>query len=136
MLCRLVERDDLVTDERFADREARKANRAALNQEINTALRHRPAIEWERMLSAAGVPAARILTVPQAVQLEQLEVRGFFTDLAFPGHADRTLRVSGNGVLVNGDPLRPVTSPPLLGEHNDEFALDAGIGAVNEVATS
>ncbi|MFF0250917.1 CaiB/BaiF CoA transferase family protein [Micromonospora zamorensis] len=134
VLCRLLGRDELVVDERFADREARKANRAALNQEINAALRRRPAVEWERILSAAGVPAARILTVPQAVQLEQLQVRGFFTDLAFPDNADRTLRVSGNGVHVNGTPLRPATPPPLLGEHNDEFALNADLGVVDEVA--
>ena len=55
-LCRLVDRADLVTDERFADREARKANRAALNHELNAALRRRPALEWEQLLSGAGVP--------------------------------------------------------------------------------
>ncbi|RSM74113.1 CoA transferase [Actinoplanes sp. ATCC 53533] len=119
-LCRLVGRTDLVTDERFADREARKQHRAALSHEINTALSRRPAIEWERLLSDAGVPAARVLTVAQAVELDQLKDRGFFTDLGFPGQPRRTLRVSGNGVLVNGAPLRPSTPPPLLGEHNDE----------------
>ncbi|MDG4825238.1 CoA transferase [Asanoa sp. WMMD1127] len=119
VLCRLVRREDLLTDERFADREARKAHRAALNRELNAALRHRPAVEWEDLLSRAGVPAARILTVPQAVQLEQLRSRGFFTDLPFPTQPGRTLRVSGNGVLVNGAPCRPTTPPPLLGEHND-----------------
>jgi crotonobetainyl-CoA:carnitine CoA-transferase CaiB-like acyl-CoA transferase len=120
-LCRLVGRTDLVTDERFAGREARKQNRAALNDEINAALRRRPAVEWERLLSGAGVPAARILTVAQAVELDQLRDRGFFTDLRFPGDPGRTLRVSGNGVQINGAPLRPPAPPPRLGEHNAEF---------------
>jgi crotonobetainyl-CoA:carnitine CoA-transferase CaiB-like acyl-CoA transferase len=133
VLCRLLDRLDLVTDERFAGREARKANREALNHELNEALRRRPALEWEEELSLAGVPAARILTVPQAVELEQLRVRGFFTDLEFPGDPDRTLRVSGNGVLVNGAPLRPAARPPLLGEHNDE--LDRA-DATDEVTAS
>jgi crotonobetainyl-CoA:carnitine CoA-transferase CaiB-like acyl-CoA transferase len=134
-LCRLVDRDDLVTDERFADRESRKANRAALNLELNAALGRRPALEWEQLLSGAGVPAARILTVPQAVELEQLDVRGFFTDLPFPGHPERTLRVSGNGVLVDGAPLRPTSPPPSLGEHNHQ-RRDAGLTtAVDEVST-
>jgi crotonobetainyl-CoA:carnitine CoA-transferase CaiB-like acyl-CoA transferase len=121
VLCRLVGREELVTDERFADREARKAHRAALNAELTTALRRRPAREWEQLLSAAGVPAARILSVPQAVELEQLQVRDFFTDLAFPGDPGRTLRVSGNGVHLDGAPLRPGSPPPLLGEHDAEF---------------
>ncbi|GIF63032.1 CoA transferase [Asanoa ishikariensis] len=130
VLCRLVQREDLVVDDRFADREARKVNRAALNEELNAALRRRPALEWEELLSGAGVPAARILTVPQAVQLEQLRARGFFTDLPFPGDTARTLRVSGNGVLVNGAALRPESPPPVLGEHNTEVHL----AATDEVA--
>ncbi|MEJ3745215.1 CoA transferase [Actinomycetes bacterium KLBMP 9797] len=133
VLCRLIGRDDLVTDERFADREARKVNRAALNREINSALRRRPALEWERLLSGAGVPAARILSVPQTVELEQLRDRGFFTDLPFPGDPGRRLRVSGNGVHVNGAPLRPGSPPPLLGEHNIEFdILDADLAATTD----
>jgi crotonobetainyl-CoA:carnitine CoA-transferase CaiB-like acyl-CoA transferase len=119
-LCRLLDRDDLVTDPRFADREARKRNRDALNDELNRELRKRPAAEWERLLPSIGVPAARILSVPQAVESEQLAHRGFFTDVPFPGDAGRVVRASGNGVLVNGEPLRPAGPPPRLGEHNAE----------------
>ncbi|HEX6358086.1 CoA transferase [Actinophytocola sp.] len=119
-LCRLLDRDDLVTDPRFADREARKRNRDALNDELNRELRKRPAADWERLLPPIGVPAARILSVPQAVESEQLAHRGFFTDVPFPGDAERVVRASGNGVLVNGEPLRPTGAPPRLGEHNVE----------------
>jgi crotonobetainyl-CoA:carnitine CoA-transferase CaiB-like acyl-CoA transferase len=137
VLCRLIGRDDLVTDERFADREARKANRAALNRELNSALRRRPALEWEEILSGAGVPAARILSVPQAVELEQLQARGFFTDLPLPGDPGRRLRVSGNGVHLNGAPLRPGSPPPLLGEHNIEFeVLGADLAATTDEVTT
>jgi crotonobetainyl-CoA:carnitine CoA-transferase CaiB-like acyl-CoA transferase len=126
-LCRLIGRPDLVTDPRFAEREARKRHRAQLNRELDTALGARPALEWERVLGAAGVPAARILTVPQAVESEQLAHRAFFTDLPFPqsalpGGAGRTLRVSGNGVLFDGEALRPTAPAPRLGEHNGELA--------------
>jgi crotonobetainyl-CoA:carnitine CoA-transferase CaiB-like acyl-CoA transferase len=117
-LCRLVERPDLLTDVRFADREARKRYREQLNHELNTALARRTALEWENLLPVAGVPAARILTVPQAVESDQLTHRGFFTDLPFPESPGRVLRVSGNGVLFNGTPPKPSTAPPLLGEHN------------------
>jgi crotonobetainyl-CoA:carnitine CoA-transferase CaiB-like acyl-CoA transferase len=67
-----------------------------------------------------GVPAARILSVPQAVESGQLEHRGFFTDVPFPGDPTRVVRASGNGVLIDGEPLRPTDAPPVLGESNAE----------------
>ena len=130
-LCALIERPQLVADPRFAGREARKHHRDALTEELNDALRLRPAMEWERLLSDAGVPAARVLTVAQAVASDQLAGRGFFTDLPFPRdaarHPDtgpaghRELRVSGSGVLFDGQQLRPTSTAPVLGEHNAEL---------------
>ena len=121
-LCRLVGRPGLVTDPRFAGREDRKRNRGALNDELNAALRGRTALEWEGILTAAGVPAARILTVPQAVGLAQLEHRGFLADVPYPDDSGQVLRVTGNGVLVDDEPLRPGGPPPRLGQHNAEVA--------------
>ncbi|GAA0480638.1 CoA transferase [Paractinoplanes deccanensis] len=128
-LCRLVDRESLITDDRFADREARKHHRAQLNDALNEALRARPAAEWETILPAAGVPAARILTVPDAVDSAQLASRGFFAELPFPPgapsaavtRANGRLRVSGSGVLVDGEQLAPASAPPALGEHNAEL---------------
>ena len=139
-LCHTIGRLDLVSDPRFVDREKRKIHRDELSQELNDALSGRTALEWETMLSAARVPAARILTVPEAVELDQLEYRRFFAEMAFPqsdganpgddrrmsadgatiAH-DRRLRVSSNGLLLDGRRLSPPSPPPLLGEHNDEI---------------
>jgi crotonobetainyl-CoA:carnitine CoA-transferase CaiB-like acyl-CoA transferase len=122
-LCLQIGLPQLAGDPRFADRESRKRNRADLNGELNAALRARTALEWEQLLTAAGVPAARILSVPQAVELDQLALRGLFTDLPYPDGSGRVLRVTGNGVLVDGEPLRPQEPPPLLGQHNGERGL-------------
>jgi crotonobetainyl-CoA:carnitine CoA-transferase CaiB-like acyl-CoA transferase len=110
-LCELLDRPDLLDDPRFAEREARLRFRAELNRELNKSLGSRSAAEWEVLLSAAGVPAARILTVPQAVDLPQLDGRGFLTALG-------DFRVTGSGVLFDGEPLRPPAPPPTLGQHN------------------
>jgi len=120
-LCRVVGRPELCCDRRFADRESRKRHREPLNRELNDALRSRRAIEWEQALTAAGVPAARILTVPGALELPQLEARGFLTELPFPD-GEGSYRVTGNGVLVDGEPLRPAGPAPRLGEHNGVLA--------------
>jgi len=118
-LCRLVDRPQLIDDPRFADREARKLHRSELNQLLNEALTCRTAAEWERILSAAGVPAARILTVAQAVAADQVTGRGFVAEMPFPADGGK-LRVSGSGVLFDGEPLTPPAPPPALGEHNAE----------------
>ncbi|GLZ31894.1 CoA transferase [Lentzea sp. NBRC 105346] len=111
-LCRLVDRGDLIDDPRFALREDRKTHREALRDELEHALATRSAAEWEKTLSAAGVPAARVLTVPQALELVDTH------ELPFPGDPDRTIRVLGNGIRVDGVPSAPTAPPPLLGEHN------------------
>jgi len=72
------------------------------------------------VLTAQGVPAARILTVPQALELDQLAYRGLFTDLPYPDDSGRVLRATGSGVLLDGEPMRPETPPALLGQHNGE----------------
>lgn len=117
-LCRLVGAPELVTDPRFAEREGRKAHRDALNSALNEALSHRSAAEWEEVLTPAGVPAARVLTVPQALSQPQLRHRGFVTELRRPDGSGTTLPVLGSGVLFDGEPFLPRTPPPLLGEHN------------------
>ena len=120
-LCGILDRRDLLEDERFREREARKVNREVLNRELNATLRNRPALEWEETLSAAGVPAARILTVDQALDLEQLADRGFLMELPMPNDMPRSLRVVGNGAVFDGQPSVPAIRPPLLGEHNAEL---------------
>ena len=125
-LCRLIGRPDLPADPRFRTRELRKQHRAELNEQIDEALGARDAGVWEKELSAAGVPAARVLTVAQAVQSPQLAHREFFHDVPFPagsrpGPAARWVRTSSNGVHLDGHPLHPASGPPALGQHNAEF---------------
>lgn len=128
-VCRLLGRDELRTDPRFADRENRKAHRDALRAELETALLQDTALAWEETLSAAGVPAARVLGVPETLELDQLADRDFLHELPFPGRPQETMRVAGNGVRVNDRACAPAGSPPLLGEHTDELLGELGYDA-------
>ncbi|WP_406367360.1 CaiB/BaiF CoA transferase family protein [Streptomyces sp. NBC_00645] len=119
-LCRLAGAPELIADPRFGEREQRKLHRAELNAALDRALAARPAADWVRELNAAGVPAARVLTVPQALEQPQLEYRNFVTELSHPGRPGQPLRVVGSGILVDGEAFVPPTPPPLLGEHNPE----------------
>ncbi|GGM96769.1 CaiB/BaiF CoA transferase family protein [Streptomyces fuscichromogenes] len=141
-LCRLAGAPELITDDRFAEREQRKIHREELNTALNEVLSSRAAADWERELNAAGVPAARVLTVPQALEQPQLAHRNFITRLSHPRRAGRPLHVVGNGVLVDGEAFGPPAPPPLLGEHNarrEEIAnrwASAATAAAGEAAAS
>lgn len=127
-LCRVIGAPELAEDPRFARREDRKANRAELRGAIEERLHDGTALAWEERLAAAGVPAARVLGVREALELDQVAHRRLVHTLPFPGAEDRELRVLGSGVHVDGAPLRPHRAPPLLGEHTDQVLQEAGYG--------
>lgn len=125
-LAKAVGREDLVFDERFARRESRKQNRKALNAELESALAAKPASHWEKELVRQGVPAGCVLSLPQALDLEQVAVRGLLQEFpAVPG-TDRPIKVARTGFkLSNGDPEAAIP-PPQLGEHTDALLAELG----------
>ncbi|MFI1735954.1 CaiB/BaiF CoA transferase family protein [Streptomyces acidicola] len=125
-LCRLIGREDLTTDPRFTHPADRKTHRDALRDEVESGLAARPAAEWEEILSDAGVPAARVLSVQDALGLDHLAARGFVHDLPFPDGRERPLPVLGSPVRVDGEPAASPAPPPLLGEHTDEVLTELG----------
>jgi crotonobetainyl-CoA:carnitine CoA-transferase CaiB-like acyl-CoA transferase len=115
-LCRLLDREDLLSDPRFAERAGRLRHRAELDAELAPRLAQRSAAEWEERLCAAGVPAGRVLSVPRALALEQLAHRQFVHDGWL-----------GSPIHVNGQALGPRTPPPELGQHTDELLAELGL---------
>ncbi|HEY8567423.1 MAG TPA: CoA transferase [Beijerinckiaceae bacterium] len=120
-LCRLISRPDLASDARFAEREARKRHRLALKAEIERALASAPASLWEERLNRAGVPAGRVLGVPEALKEEQVRGRGMTIRFDEAKGLDRPVTVVRGGFLVDGKAPRPSRPPPGLGEHTDEI---------------
>jgi len=119
-LCRLIGRSELASDTRFAERETRKKNRAALKAEIEEALAGASAAVWEETLNRAGVPAGRVLTIPQVLaepQVLERQVTANFDDVA---GMDRPLTVLRGGFMVDGVAPLPTKPPPALGAHMDE----------------
>jgi CoA:oxalate CoA-transferase len=125
-LARTLDRDDLLVDERFSGREARKRNRVALTREIERALRHRSAAEWEAILNDLGIPAGRVLTVPEALATEQIRHRGLLQTLTDVPACERAIALTRAGFKISGgDPEIPCR-PPRLGEHSGEILKSLG----------
>lgn len=123
-LCRLIGRAELAVDPRFAERETRKRNRAALKVEIEDALAGAAAAVWEETLNRAGVPAGRVLTIPQVLAETQVLERQVTANFEGVPGMDRPLTVLRGGFMVDGAAPLPTKPPPALGEHMDEVFAD------------
>jgi len=120
----LLGRPDMVkktNDERDADHE----REIAVLEEI---MLTRSADEWEEFLQANHVPAARVRTMGEAVADPQITTRG-----VIHRHASGASSIEGGfGVplaaftFAHGGP-RIDSSPPTLGQHNEEIYSELGI---------
>ncbi|RWM87891.1 MAG: CoA transferase [Mesorhizobium sp.] len=119
-LCRLVGLPELASDPRFAERETRKRNRIALKALIEDALASSSAAAWEETLNRAGVPAGRVLTIPQVLAEQQVIEREMTARFDGMPNMDRPLTVVRGGFMVDGAAPLPTKPPPALGEHRDE----------------
>jgi len=124
-LCSALGRPDLVSDERYAEPAARRANAASLRVELAAVFAQRTAAEWEEVLMAAGVPAGRVRTIPEAVAEPQTAARGLLHEVFSP-ELGRNLSVVGAAFKLNGSPLHPRAAPRPVGA--DSVAILAELG--------
>ena len=109
-------RADWLSDPRFAERAQRKAHAAELVTELEAELVKKTAEEWEPLLQSAGVPCARLRSMPEALASQQVQERGFVQQLP-DGTNVPTLPFRLGGAAA----YPPSSSAPKQGEHSDEI---------------
>ena len=124
-LCDIVGRPELKVDPRFKERQTRKDHRAALKQELEKALAAKPAVEWEALFNANGVPAGCVLSVPQVLKEEQIAGRKFVERLKAEVSGGQAMRVTRPGFRLDVDYPEPLP-PPLLGQDTKAWLRKVG----------
>jgi formyl-CoA transferase len=122
----VIERPDLLQDERFLSPELRTRHYTALNQEVARTFRTRSRAAWCERLAASDVPFAPVNTIPEVMDDAQVRQAGTFYETDHPQHG----RIVGIHRPVTIDGARgPTTRPaPVLGEHDAAIRAEFQLG--------
>jgi formyl-CoA transferase len=128
LLCKLMERNDLVVDDRFATNSNRLANREILIAELEKTFALRSASEWIALLLQAGIPAGPLLGYPEALDSPHGKHRKMRMDIDHP--VEGKVPNIGFAVKFSATPPEVRRAPPLLAQHTEEVLGELGIGTV------
>ncbi|MDE0052295.1 MAG: CoA transferase [Rhodospirillales bacterium] len=131
-LCKALEREEWLEDERFATPSARDEHvdeRLELTQQV---LLERTTDEWMRILEACGVPCAPALTRNGVVEHPQVVASEVLVETEHP--AAGRLRQTRNAARFQGSPATHRAGAPQLGEHCTEVLSALGLSEADIVA--
>ena len=129
LLVRHLGRDDLLADPLYATREDRKTHRLRLKAELETVLTTRNANAWADALSAIGVPAGPVLSLPDILAHPQVQGRDFLSRFDDVPGLDQPIDVVRMGAMFDGARPAVSTPPPTLGQDTDAVLADLGYDA-------
>ncbi len=118
-LATVIEEPGLFADARFATREARIANQAAMIELLGVRFRRRSRAAWCALLEREDVPHAPMYDPSEALDDAQAQHLQLTASAVHPVMGlFRTVR---SPVSFDGERALEVRPPPTLGEHNDEI---------------
>jgi crotonobetainyl-CoA:carnitine CoA-transferase CaiB-like acyl-CoA transferase len=121
-MCAAMGLDGVAGDERFATNASRVEHREELVPMLQDRFRERSAEEWLSDLDAAGVPAGKVRSVPDALAAAAAAGRAATHTVDHPTAGPLELVASPIWGATRADP----TPPPLLGEHTREVLAELG----------
>lgn len=116
-LCKVMDKEELLEDVRFATDIERGKNESELKVIIEEWLEGYAAEEAVELINNAGVPSSTILNIAEISESDHVKEREMLLELEHPV-AGKT-RIPGNPVKLSKTPVQITSPSPALGEHND-----------------
>lgn len=125
-LCRAIDREDLLADERFETADSRLEHKEELTEIVAEELRPRDRETVRQELEAENVPAAPVNDPSDLVDDEHLEAVDLMAEFDSATDGERLKTVM---TPIHGDDMAPKQrlDPPELGEHTEAVLRDAAI---------
>jgi CoA:oxalate CoA-transferase len=115
-MCRILNREEMITDPRFKDNLARYRNYAAIDPVIGAWIEGKTIAEAMAVLDAAGIPCGPVNDIPASLALPQVSARGMLAEIDYPGTGK--IPVPGVEIKLSRTPGRIARRASFLGEDN------------------
>ncbi len=122
-LCKVIEREDMIADERFATLPVRAKNGRACVAEMDAAFAKRTRAEWlERLKKGGDLIFTSVATVDELVTDVQMEANDYVVDFEHPTYG--TIRQLGLPIRLSETPGELRLPAPQYGQHTEEILTE------------
>ncbi len=123
--CKIIGRDDLLSDERFDNFISRALNKADLYEILDEIFPAKTTAEWMQPLREAKIPSGPVNNIKDTLNDPQVRHRKMVVEIDHPEIG--TYEAMGNPIKSSAMEDGDFTAPPTLGQHTDEV-LKAVLG--------
>lgn len=123
-MCKALDREEWLTDERFATPRARGMNVKIRLEMTAEVLRTNTSEYWLQRLRENEVPSAPVLSRPEVIAQEQVQVNEILSEYDQPGLG--RIRQPRPAARFEGTPVKTRQVAAALGEHGRELLQEAG----------
>ena len=123
-ICKTLDREDLITDERFATFGAANKNKKLLVKILDELIAKKTMEEWTKLWTAIDITFENVQSFDDILNDEQAMANDFLVEMEYP--SGRKVKLPHPPAALASSPPITWTKAPKLGEHTEEILQELG----------